>query len=374
MNIVDRGRVAVAEEGTDRASLCFPGVCAMLGGRWLVTFRAAPTKDSVGAQRTLLSSSDDGGRSWSSPREPWRPPLVDGKPGRFRAAHLTALGGERLLATLYWVDASDPSLPFFNEETEGLLESYLFQSLSRDGGESWSVPTRIDTRPYTVPTPITGPTLLLANGDWALQFETNKTYYDTSTWHHQSVLMFSADEGRSWPETSCAAADPDARIFYWDQRPAVLADGRVLDLFWTFDRESARYLNIHGRASGDHGRTWGELYDTEVPGQPAPPVGLADGRIVMVYVDRTVGAQIKARVSHDGGVTWPQEGEIVLAGDDFVQQTADKDSMQDAWTEMGKFSLGLPATAALGDDRFLVVYYAGPETDLTHIEWALVQA
>ncbi len=167
---------------------------------------------------------------------------------------------------------------------------------------------------------------------------------------------------------------PDARIFYWDQRPAVLADGRVLDLFWTFDRESARYLNIHGRASGDHGRTWGELYDTGVPGQPAPPVGLADGRIVMVYVDRTVGAQIKARVSHDGGVTWPQEGEIVLAGDDFVQQTADKDSMQDAWTEMGKFSLGLPATAALGEDRFLVVYYAGPETDLTHIEWALVQA
>ena len=44
--------------------------------------------------------------------------------------------------------------------------------------------------------------------------------------------------------------------------------------------------------------------------------------------------------------------------------------MADAWTEMGKFSVGLPATAALPDGDVLVVYYAGRETDRTDIEWA----
>ena len=373
MRIVDRGTVASGREGTDASSLCFPGVCALPSGRWLTTFRAAPTKDGVASQHTLISWSDDQGRTWSAPSEPWRPPAVDGKPGRFRAAHLTALGGDRVLAVIYWVDASDPSLPFFNEETEGLLDSHLFQSLSDDGGHTWSEPTRIDTSPYNLPTPITGPALLLDNGDWALQFETNKSYYDRSTWHHESVLMFSADEGRSWPEHACVAADPAARIFYWDQRPATLPDGRILDLFWTFDRDSAGYLDIHGRLSTDNGRTWGELFDTGLPGQPAAPVGLADGGIVMVYVDRSAGVQIKARISSDGGLSWPEAGELTIHGD-RASETVEKDSMQDAWTEMGRFSIGLPATAALADDRILVVYYSGPNTDLTHIEWALVSA
>jgi len=346
----------------------------MPGGRWLVPFRAAPTKASVVCQRTLLTWSDDQGRAWSEPVEPWRPPPIEGRPGHFRAGHLTALGGGRLLATLYWVDASDPSRPFFNEETEGLLDSRILVSLSDDAGASWSEPALIDTSPYHLPTPITGPVLVLKNGEWALQFETNKTYYDTSVWRHESVLMFSPDGGHSWPHHACVATDPDARVFYWDQRPAVLPDGRVLDLFWTFDRVTAQYLNIHARLSGGDGRSWGDLWDTGVPGQPAPPLGLPDGRLALVYVDRTSAPQIKARLSSDGGRTWPQATEVLVYGESLVSQSRDKGSMQDAWAEMGRFSIGLPATAPLPDGDFLVVYYAGPDTDLTDIEWARLSA
>ncbi len=35
------------------------------------------------------------------------------------AAYLTALRESRMMAALLWVDHSDPSLPFFNPETEG---------------------------------------------------------------------------------------------------------------------------------------------------------------------------------------------------------------------------------------------------------------
>ncbi len=370
MRITSRGTVVAGRADTEYSSACFPGACVLPSGRWLVTHRAAPTKDSVASQRTLLSWSDDEGQTWGDPVEPWAPPRIDGARGALRAAHVTSLGPMSAVAVIYWVDVSGPSRPFFNEETEGLLDSRVLLSLTEDGGETWSDPALVDTSPYDIPTPITGPLLALANGDWALQFETNKTYNDSSPWRHASVFMLSADRGESWPEHVSVAADPAGRIFYWDQRPAVLPDGRVLDLFWTFDRETAEYLNIHARESRHHGRSWSDLWDTGVPGQPAPTVALPDGRLVMVYVDRTGTPRIMARISSDDGRSWPESTATIIHGEAAESQTEDKGSMQDAWSEMSRFSIGLPATAPLPGGDILVVYYAGPETDVTDIRWA----
>lgn len=374
MHVADQGIVFSAEPGTDRSSCCFPGICALPGGRWLATCRAAPTKQGTRGQHVLLSWSDDQGQTWSPPVAPFAPGGVDGKPGLFRAAFLTALGGDEVLATLYWVDHSDPDLPFFNEKTEGLLDSRLFLSRSSDNGRSWSEPQLVDTTPFTCPTPITGPTLLLPNGEWGLQFETNKHYCDPAPWQHASVIMFSADEGRTWPRHTVVATDPQRRFFWWDQRPAVLSDGSLLDLFWTYDNVAGEYLNIHARRSDDGGRSWGDLWDTGVPGQPAPAVSLSEGRLAMVYVDRTGTPTIMARLSDDGGRTWPEATAVLLSAPREDTQTVGKSSMQDAWAEMSKFSLGLPTTARLSDDEFVVVYYAGPETDVTDVHWVRVQA
>jgi hypothetical protein len=215
---------------------------------------------------------------------------------------------------------------------------------------------------------------VLANGELALQFELNKTYYDPAPWHHASVLMFSSDGGRTWPRHTLASSDPENRIFYWDQRPGSLPDGRLLDLFWTFDRKGAVYWNIHARESSDFGRTWSEMWDTGVPGQPAPPVPLADGSLGMVYVDRSGAPQIKMRASRDGGRTWPDDTEIVLERPQLAGQTREKHSMQDAWSEMAAFSLGLPATATARNGDTVVVYYAGYSTDQTDVKWARVKA
>ena len=374
MRIMDRGTVFSGEPDTDHQSCAFPGICVLPSGRWIGSCRAAPEKIGTLGQHAMLTWSDDEGESWRAPMAPFTPPCVDGKPGLFRGAQLTALGGARVLATLCWVDHSDPSLAFFNEETEGLLDTRIFMATSEDEGATWSKPALVDTSPFNIPTAITGPTLLLPNGDWACQFELNKHYYDTSLWRHSSVLLFSKDEGKSWPEHVIASNDPKNRIFYWDQRPGVLADGSVLDLFWTYDNQLAGYLNIHARRSPDNGRTWSAIWDAGLPGQPASPVSLPDGRIAMVYVDRTGAPVIKLRVSEDGGRTWPDETEIVLYGGEGGSQTWNKGAMQDAWAEMGKFSVGLPATALLGNGDLLVVYYAGPETDQTDIRWVRVRA
>lgn len=373
MRVVAEGVVAASDKARGRRSCCFPNICVLPTGRWICGFRAGPDKTGL-EQTAMLTWSDDQGRTWSPPTDPFVPPTLDGRLGRFRAAACTALGGSRVLVTLYWVDCSDPTRPFFNEQTEGLLDSRLFTSISEDGGQTWSALSTVDTTPYIQPTPITGPTVILPDGRWGCVFELNKYYDDPRPWHHGSVMTFSSNQGRTWGDAVMISQDPANRIFYWDQRASVLADGTVLDLFWTYDKGDAVYLNIHARASRDSGRTWGEIWDTGVPGQPAAAVSPADGRLVMVYVDRSGAPCLKARISKDGARSFDAKGELVVASPRLASQTWNKGTMQDAWAEMSHFSLGLPATASLPDGDVLVVYYNGPERDATDVCWSRLSA
>ena len=45
----------------------------------------------------------------------------------------------------------------------------------------------------------------------------------------------------------------------WPVASVIVRDGRILDLFWTYDNTVSIYLNIHARESRDAGQTWAEL-------------------------------------------------------------------------------------------------------------------
>ena len=373
MIIAASGTVFTGNVDSDRRSATFPQICVTRTGRWICAFRAAPRKAGNAGQRVSLTHSDDSGASWSEPTEPFPPMTVEGRPGRMRIGALTALDDGQLLAAINWVDEPDPALPYFNEETEGLLYTRILLSSSRDDGITWSAPRLLDTSPFNVPTPLTGPVLNLHEHGLACQFELNKPYNDPEPWRHASVMLFSTDGGETWPEHAIAAQDPANQIFYWDQRPSLLPGWHLIDVFWTFDRKAARYRNIHASESLDHGRSWRPLWDTGVAGQPGPVVPLDGSVLAMPYVDRTAAPMIKVRHSVDGGRTWPAEGELILYSSEGDSQTSRKSSMQDAWAEMFKFSVGLPAATPLRDGGALIVYYAGPETDATSIRWAIVK-
>lgn len=373
MEIVDRGTICAGRKDSPRSSLAFPGICVLPGGRWLCTYRAARIKEGS-TEATLLTWSDDSGKTWREPARPWPAPGVGGRIGSDHCGYCTALDEKQVLAVVCWVDRSEPDLPFFNEDTEGLLDCRIMLSESPDAGETWSEPGFVDAAPFYGPVPITGPVFSLANGDLGCQFELNKSYYEPTEWRHSSVLKFSADGGKTWPEYVITSNDPQNRVFHWDQRPGVLADGRILNLFWSYDKQAGVYLNIHARESTDNGRTWSPMWDTGVPGQPATPVSMPDGRVAMVHVNRTSAPAIEVRTSDDMGRTWPEETRMVLYDAGTDSQTRKKTTMQDAWAEIGNYSVGLPATAVTADSDVLVVYYAGAETDRTDIQWVRVKA
>ena len=104
----------------------------------------------------------------------------------------------------------------------------------------------------------------------------------------------------------------------------------------------------------------------------ASPLLLPGGIVALVFVDRTGAPAIKLRTSTDGGRTWPAASEVVLYGAVVATQTTAKTTMNDAWSEMAKFSVGLPATARTVEGDLLVAYYAGPHFDRTSIEWVRV--
>ena len=285
MRIIATGILDPAQPGTARATSTFPGIVSIPDGTLLATYRVGTDKDSTD-EIVELRRSHDMGATWSEPYSPFSA-TVDGKCGSLKLAYLTLLDDARLLACAMWVDReSYPGRPLFNPETEGCLPMAILLAESLDLGSTWT-PWRVAPMPDDVgPPSLTSPVLRLANGDLAISIETNKPYHDTGKWMQRVVYLFSSGSRPHLERAAYVSQDPNARIFYWDQRAAVAPDGRILTLSWTFDRETSRYLNIHRRISNDSGRNWTAPEDLGFSDQASHPAILPDGRVTVAWVDR----------------------------------------------------------------------------------------
>ena len=201
-----------------------------------------------------------------------------------------------------------------------------------------------DVMPHDCPTGPTAPVLKLPDGQLIVQFVLIKHDTEERPWRHPSVMIFSDGASDTWPCCAEATNDPQYRGYGYDQIPGVLDDGRILDVFWTFDNYTGEYLNIHSRKSDDVERTWSPIRDIGAAGQPGPPVSLADGRVAMPYVDRSGRSKIKLRVSRDHGPSWPDDSGVVFYESTGASQNIVKRTVADAWLEMFRCSVGLPQT------------------------------
>ncbi|MFH0963456.1 MAG: sialidase family protein [Planctomycetota bacterium] len=384
MRVIDQGLVCKGLPGSPLASNCFPSVASLSDGTILVAFRRSAAKDSP-STHVVVCASKDAGRSWSDPVAPVKDTAWNGTPGSFGAMNLSEVSEGRVLASILWVDRTRPDLPFFNPETEGLLPCKNLLYESRDGGASWTFLEVMDTSPFTGRPTTTGPVLPVAPGELAAFYETNKDYDDPSPWRHRSVVKFSRDGGRTWPEHAVTTADPAGRVFYWDQRVVVLRPRSLLAFLWTYDREAKKDLPIHWTRSDDAGRTWTPPRSTGLVGQVAYPAALSDGRIVLPYVDRYASASIRVRLSVDEGRSWEQDELTLWPGaDERAARQHHGDGMGQYLQSMQQWSFGLPCAATMpggpahagsrdhGGDVFISYYAGDPRAQSIH--WALLRA
>ncbi len=371
MKILRQG-IIYSGENTPRLSSCaFPGICQLHDGRIFASFKGAQTKGPYNkTDRVITCISQDNGVSWSGPLELFQPPVVDGKETTLRLLYYVEVAPGHLLAVMNGVDATMEDLPYYNEETEGLKDTCILVSHSLDGGKTWGELTRVQVQSfYDLPLPLTGAPFLCKDGRVGIQFEVNKPYYATEYWVHHSALVFSDDGGYTWGNEVIVTDDP--AIYYWDQRAAALKDGKVANIFWTFDRNKGDYINIHHCMSYDGGRSFGPLKDTGLVGQPGNLVDGKNGELLTVYINRDSVPVIKLAKSLDGGDTW-QDDMLIF---DYGANTKGKPNagMNDVWNEMAAFSTGHPYLAAMQDGTVWVYFYTGPSTHRTDFHFVQVE-
>lgn len=370
MHLLEQGILAQGTPESTRAILTFPQITRLHDGTLLATCRAGSSKD--GADETIeLYRSTDQGRSWQGPQQPFVAPTVDDAQGSLKLCYLTPLSPDRLLAAAMWVDRSSyPDQPLFNGTTEGCLPMAILLAESSDQGASWSAWQRIPMPEEIGPPSLTNPVLVLNDGTLIMSIESNKQYNDASPWAQQVAFFHSHDGGQSWQNPVVAGFDPTGRIFNWDQRCAVVADGRIGTFCWTYDTQTRRYLNIQRRISQDQGYSWSPPEDLGFADQAAHPAVLPDGRVVLAWVDRFETHSIRSRLATDIAAPFAPESEVVL-------YTHEEEANQEGETgallvEMGLWNFGLPYAEALSTGEVLVVYYAGDAARMD-ILWARLE-
>lgn len=367
MKIVETGILAPSEAGTARAALTFPTLLTLSDGVLLATCHAGSTKDSED-ESVEFYGSEDGGRTWSEARRPFGETKVNGVVGSLKICYLTELEPGHLIASLMWVDRQTfPGKPLFNEETEGCLPMAIMLADSADGGATWSPPRVVPIPASIGPPSLTSPVLKLADGTLALSIETNKQYLDSTKWYQRVVFFHSRDGGKTWEDPATAGEDPSGRIFYWDLRAGVAPDGRVGTFSWTYDSQENKYLNIHRRISADGGRVWSMPEDLGFTDQASHPAILADGRVVLAWVDRFGSQSIRARQAEAIDAPFDPETEVVVYEHQLAATATDDTG--ELLSGMKLWSFGLPYVEALPNGDVLVTYYAGTEAAMD-IHWS----
>jgi hypothetical protein len=368
MEVVAQGILGPAVPGSDRCWGTSPAVVPLPDGALLASMIVGSGKDADD-QAIELRRSTDGGRTWSAPERPFAM-TVDGVRGSFKAAPITALGGDRLIMAALWVDREAfPGAPLFHPVTEGCLPMAVLVADSDDAGRTWSpwrtVPMTADVGPPS----LTSAILRLPDGRLALSVETNKPYLDASPWFQRVVYLWSSDLGRTWTRPRTVVADPTGRIANWDQRTGLAPDGRLVSFTWTYDFVDRSYLDIHRRLSSDGGASWTDAEPLGVRDQAAHPAVLPDGRVVLAWVDRFGAGANKARRSAAPDAPFDPSTEVVIHQDRPPRPTGAPQTTGDDLVEMGTWTYGLPYAEALPDGDVLVVHYAG-SAGAVDIRWA----
>lgn len=371
MHLIAQGLLQQGQPESATANLAFPTVAALSDGSLIATWRAGSTKDG-NDETVYLARSQDGGATWSAPWQPFPNGYVlNGVWGTIRVFYVTELSPGRLLGSVMWIDRSSyPNQPLFNPETEGCLPMSVLLAESTDNGTTWS-PWQLVPMPDEIgPASLTSPVLKLHDGAWVLSIETNKQYLDRGKWMQRVVFIHSYDEGKSWNPPIIVGQDPTGRIFNWDLRCGVAPDGRIAIYAWTYDSETAQYLNVHRRISTDHGYTWSAAEDLGFADQPARPGILSDGRVVLAWVDRFGSRSICVRAASALDAPFDPDSQIVLYSQAQSQaKQAGDENTATMLADMGLWTFGLPYGEVLPEGDVFIVYYAG-DRDAIDLHWA----
>ncbi len=373
MRVIAGGTIFDAAEAPVNCRSCaFTSVARLTDGTLLVAFRNATGRDTPDGRLRIMRSRDVG-RTWET-IVPGMTTAVDGIEGNLYSGYFTEFEPGRLVGAFVWVDRSDPERSFVNPDTAGVLPMRALTAESTDGGATWHAFRTVDLSPH-VGCSVTGPIMRLPGDVLALPYERWKEYDDPRPGDHGAQLRLSRDGGLTWSETVTVASDPDAHVFYWDQRIAVHPEtGQLVGMFWTHDRRVEQDTENHIAWGTPDGLDWTSPRPTGWRGQHCEPIAVGGDRLVALYVHRHDPPSLRAVLSEDFGQAWQTGTEIVFYDSAIGTEpgAAGTRVFEEFWQDMMAWRFGHPRGVLLPDGSLFVAYYAGDER-ATSMRWSHIE-
>lgn len=287
----------------------FPWLCEKADGELIASFAIGEAFESVDSA-SYVSASRDGGRTWSAPARMFD---LHGEEDKLTDyCKVSALPDGRLVALGYTFLRDDPELPIGNPENGGLLEDFIFFSISEDGGKTWGQMQRIDCA-WGPHAEASAPLTVLQDGTWMTPIT---GFADWNGKLHGKMCgraLTSRDGGNSWSDDA-VCMDFGGNVTCFEQRICQLESGAILCIGWNENAETGERMENHYTVSYDGGKTWSAPIPTGVRGQAASLCALGGERFLALHAVRRDAERpgIYAYVVDFSDKTWRVVDECVV--------------------------------------------------------------
>ncbi len=260
--------------------------------------------------RSYILLSEDGGKTFSDPRAMFDHAEREGRLTDYAKA--IALPDGRILAVGYAYLRDDPTLPIGNAANGGVLDDFVFWSISEDEGKTFSPMHKIECA-WGPHVEASAPALLLKDGSWITPITGFPDWDGNMHGKLCGRALRSFDEGKTWND-DVISMDFNAPITCYEQRMCQLSSGTIVNIGWNENLETGeRYMN-HYTYSTDNGKSFSEPISTGVLGQASSVCALGGERLLALHAVRrdTDRPGVYAYVIDFSDKTWNVVDEAVI--------------------------------------------------------------
>ena len=234
--------------------------------------------------RSCIQLSEDGGETFSKPRAMFDHEERTGRLTDYSKA--IALSDGRILAVGYAFLRDDPDLTIGNPENGGMLDDFLFWSISEDEGKTFSKMNKIDCA-WGPHAEASGSIVALNDGSWITPITGFPDWDGNMHGKLCGRALRSFDEGKTWnDDVICMDFGEDSPVTCYEQRMCQLASGVIVNIGWNENLKTGeRYMN-HYTYSTDNGKTFSAPISTNVLGQASSVCALGGEKLLALHAVR----------------------------------------------------------------------------------------